>query len=92
MVTIGGMVGTEKEADMIKRCGFTGAEYMRFSENDEQYRIQVPQLTRKEKLYLDCYMPCEDGWVPGEFKMGVDDVEQYRKIYRFYPTYVEMLL
>jgi hypothetical protein len=92
MVTIGGMVGTEKEAGMIKGCDFNDAEYIRFDEHDDQYRIRVPRFTRKEKLHLDSHMPHEDGWMPKEFKIALDDLEHYRKIYRFYPTYVEMLL
>lgn len=92
MVTVGGMVGREAERTMIARCDFSDSDYVRRAGFDRQYRIEVPRLTRKEKLYLDSYMPCEENWRPAELEMRVEDIHHYRAIYRFYPTYVEMLL
>jgi hypothetical protein len=92
MITVGGMVSTEAEARTLAALSGVESDYLRRNDTEQQYLIQVPRLTRKEKLHLDSYMPCEQGWCPAEFEMSVDQVDQYKKIYRFYPTYVEMLL
>ena len=65
---------------------------MRDSITDDPFEIRVPLVTRKERHYLDHYLPCKDDWLPKDFEMKPDDVNAYRTIYRYYPAYTEMLL
>ena len=66
--------------------------FLRSSLTEEPYEIEVPKVTRKERLYLDKMMPCDDSWVPTEFELKPEKVLAYRNIYRYYPAYIETLL
>ena len=92
MLTVGGVIGTGREQRLLNACGFDNAIYIRRNLEAEPYRIVLPNLTYKEKLYLDNAMPCKDGWKPREFDLNEESINAYREIYRFYPHYVEMLL
>lgn len=91
MLTIGGVVGSDDEAELISDCDFDNASYIRTSTEDKPYEIMVPRLTHKERMHLDSYMPCADEWLPKEFVLSKDEVHNYREVYRFYPSYVEIL-
>jgi len=92
MLTVGGMVTTEREDSSVKASALTSAIYYRKSFSDPPYLIKVPNVTRKERLYLDSAMPCAIGWAPKDFELDPDDVSHYREIYRFFPPYAELLL
>jgi hypothetical protein len=92
MLTIGGVLGGTSETRDLKACDFDGLSFIRKSLEEEPYNIRVPRLTRKERLYLDSFMPCTDKWKPRDFEMSPEDVAAYREIYRFYPSFAELLL
>ena len=37
-------------------------------------------------------MPCADKWIPADFELSSENVRAYREIYRFCPTYAELML
>ncbi len=92
MVTIGGMIGGPAERRKIRGSALTDAFYYRPSFREEPCVITVPLLTRKERQYLDGFMPCSDSWIPEDFEMSSELVLAYREIYRFCPSYAELLL
>lgn len=92
MLTLGGMIVGSPEKDRLADLDLTEATYFRFKADDQPYKIDLPNITRKERLYLDQNMPCPDGWVPDAFEMDVDAVRLYREIYRFFPPYAELAL
>lgn len=92
MVTIGGVLGTNTEKRKINGSKLGETSYVRRDLKTTGYRIRVPKVTRKERLYLDSAMPCSDEWEPNKFEMSKDDVLLYREIYRFFPAYAELLL
>jgi hypothetical protein len=95
MVTLGGMLCTDDDLSKLKASGVTKAIYCRDSLTSKPFSIGVPVLTRKERAYLDSFMPCADGWIPREFELPPDAkraVQQYRNIYRFLPSYAELLM
>ena len=92
MLTVGGMFATTSERSMLNACDFGHADYLRRSTADEPYEIRVPRLTRRERIYLDHHMPSADGWSPPDFELSVEDLESYRRVYRYYPAYAELLL
>ena len=92
MLTIGGMVGTQRDFRKIKKSRLSNMDYVRMSFNEEPFWIIVPKITRKERLYLDSNMPADPSWKPKEFEMPDFDLENYRKIYRFFPSYAELFL
>ena len=92
MATVGGVIVGRKEKRMLDACDFSRASYVRKDLNASPYFIRVPRVTRKERLALDAVMPCSDGWKPKEFELSDEDVTAYREIYRFFPSYAELLL
>lgn len=92
MLSVGGMIGTDEDKQRIRLLDRNELFFMRDNITEEPFLIRVPLVTRKERLYLDQNMPCRKKWSPHAFEMKMDDVENYRKIYRYYPAYTEMLL
>lgn len=92
MITIGGMIGGSAEKRRIRGSGLVDTFYYRHSLNGDPCLIKVPLLTRKERQYLDGFMPYSDSWLPQDFEMSSDLVLAYRDIYRFCPSYAELLL
>jgi putative O-methyltransferase len=92
MLTMGGMIGTAAEKDRITESALAKADYFRRTFEEEPCLIKVPRLTRKERQYLDGFMPCPDDWLPPDFELSTENVLAYRQIYRFCPTYAELLL
>ena len=91
MVTLGGMIGGAAERRILDSCDWVGASYLRRDPSQPPYRIRVPRLTRRERLFLDRHMPCSDSWKPEAFELDKDEIEAYREIHRFYPHYGEFL-
>lgn len=92
MLTQGGMIASSPDINRIKSSRFAEAVYARFDCDEEPCRISVPCLTRKEQMYLDENMPIASGWSPKAFELSQQEVREYAKIYRFYPTYAELLM
>ena len=92
MLTIGGIIVGSKSRRKLEKSDLKDTVYSRFSFKNEPYFIRVPKITRKERLYLDSAMPCDDTWSPSEFEIRHEDIQSYREIYRFYPAYTEMLV
>jgi hypothetical protein len=92
---MGGMIGGAAEKRKINSSSLAKADYYRETfdvTKSPACTITVPKLTRKERQYLDGYMPCADGWVPEDFELSQEHVKAYRDIYRFCPNFTEMLL
>jgi hypothetical protein len=92
MLSVGGMIGSVTEERMLNACDFSGATYLRRDVSACPCEIVVPKLTRKERLFIDRHMPCEDTWLPEEFEIAAKDIKAYRDIYRYYPAYAELLI
>lgn len=92
MITVGGMLVGERERARLSDCDWTDAKYIRGDWDEDPCTITVPNLTRREKFYLDAHMPCDDAWVPQAFELGADTIRAYRDIYRYFPHYAELLI
>lgn len=92
MVTIGGMITTPSDRATLEAASLHELPFIRRTRADAPFRIAVPRLTRKERLYLDHHMPCKKGWSPEEFELSDSSVSDYAQIYRYYPSYAELLL
>jgi hypothetical protein len=91
MLTLGGMIASEEEERKIKASRLSETVYARL-EWEAPFVIRIPTLTRKERIYLDSEMPCPANWTPPVFELSADRVADYTSIYRFFPTYAELLL
>lgn len=92
MITIGGMIGGREERRKIEGSEIRFEQYYRSDLTAEPFEIRVPRVTRKERHYLDSAMPCADDWKPEEFEMPCEDIQAYRQIYRFFPSYAEIFV
>jgi hypothetical protein len=93
MLTVGGMLATATEKRWLRGSSISEAPYYRDNLSKKApYKITVPRLTRKERLYLDASMPCGETWSPDAFELPQEDILAYREIYRFFPAYAELLL
>ena len=92
MMTLGGMIGSKAEKSKLGSMNKEGAPYLRMTDKEDPYEIRVPVFTRKEKYLLDSAMPCAVGWQPTDFAIPAEHIAIYREIYRFLPSYVEILL
>lgn len=92
MITVGGMIGGPREQQSLASCPLHHAPYLRRSLSEAEYVIQVPLLTRKERLFLEKQMP--EAKRSGIRATGVprDEVLAYCEVYRFLPSYAELLL
>ena len=92
MVTLGVQIGTHEEAAHLERVKNEGAVYLVTGFGEEPFYIDVPVLTRRERLVLEAAMPSNDlkkGLTVGVSK---EEFEKFSKVYRFLPSYAELLL
>jgi hypothetical protein len=92
MLTMGGMIADPSEKRKLQTSSLSETVYYRDDFGSPPFEIKVPRLTRKERVYLDREMPCEDGWVPGDFDLDPAEVRHYRDIYRFLPAFAEIMI
>jgi hypothetical protein len=92
MLTVGCVIGGDNERSAVVSSEITKQVYYRSDFSAPAYEIRVPIITRKERVYLDNAMPCDDDWTPSDFEMDAEKVRQYREVYRFLPAYAELLL
>jgi hypothetical protein len=92
MLSIGGMIGGEAEKRKVRGSTLGRTRYYRNAFSTPPFEISVPRLTRKERMYLDQDMPCEDNWVPGGFEIDPVELQRYRDIYRFLPSFAEIFV
>ncbi len=92
MLTVGGMIGNDQDEEDLRNSALAKLDYVRFNRDDDIFKITVPRLTRKERLYLDKAMPATKSWRPKHFELREDWLEAYRLIYRYFPSYAELVL
>lgn len=87
MLTVGGLLIDEGLSDQLSHCGFHNLRF--FRSDDKPYLIRVPNLTYKEIRHLAEQLPVND---PAELHAQAipqKDLEAYREVYRYFPTFAE---
>ncbi|MGN6626839.1 MAG: O-methyltransferase [Tepidisphaeraceae bacterium] len=92
MLTVGGMIVSPEERRKIDSSLLVQRNFYRNSLTVSPFEIVVPTITRREKLYLDQFMPANADWRPKHFDLPEDDLRAYREIFRFNPLYSELIL
>ena len=88
MTTIGGVLIDEGNEPHFMRCNFQALEFVR-SNSEESYRIDIPALTYRELRYLDQHLPAGDLALVESLGIPPRDVNQYARIYRYFPNFAE---
>lgn len=87
MLTVGGLLYENRHTELVERCAFGDLTYVR--EDEVPFTIAPPNLTYREMRWLDSQLPCDsldDLTAPG---IPLADIEKYRQLYRYFPTFVE---
>jgi hypothetical protein len=88
MLTLGGVIFDDGQQSVVASCGFDRFDF--FKRGDDFYHIEVPALTFMEKRYLDSKLPLARGEAMGATEIPVTDVDRYIKLYRYFPTFVDI--
>jgi hypothetical protein len=94
MLSIGGILYTENDDNKIEKCHFDKLDFIRLEKDKyDPYKIDVPNLTFREMRCLDKMMPFNN---ISELKnkekpafLTKKMIEDYSKIYRYVPNFVE---
>lgn len=89
MVTIGVMIVNEEDRHKLDQIGIANhASYLGAS---DQFWIDLPHLTQKEKLALDALLPSDKSLKVADlpFELRPAELDSYAKFYRFYPVFAE---
>ena len=87
MLTVGGILYEEGDADLMKACDFGSLPFIK--DGPEAYTIEVPILTLREVRHLDKQLPSPQGEGLSGFTIDPEELRRYSEIYRYYPSYVE---
>jgi hypothetical protein len=89
MVTLGGVLVSEKDRSLFEKCAFGNVEFARHGA--EPYSIKVPCLTGREIRHLNSQLPARLDvplTAPG---VPDEDIRAYAGMYRYFPEFTEIL-
>lgn len=92
MVTLGVQLGGQSQEKNLQFIKNEGASYLVLSFDEPPFHIDVPVLTRRERLYLERLMPSRDYNKVQSAGVSEEDFIKFGEIYRFLPSYAELLL
>ena len=92
MATLGIQLGADDEREQLAKIKQQGATYLVLNNEEPPFCIDVPVLTRRERLYLESKMPSEDYRRASHTGISKDQFNKFSKVYRFLPSYAELLL
>lgn len=92
MVTLGVQIGAGDEAAKLERIKSGGASYLVTRFGDDPFHIDVPVLTRRERLFLERTMPSAEFEKTEAVGVSEKEFDKFTRIYRFLPSYAELLL
>ena len=87
MLTMGWIIYKKEDEDKYKKCGFSELEF--FNDTDQPYDITVPNFTYKELTVLNRNMPDAQYPIEEARFISEEEINAYKKIYRYYPTTFE---
>lgn len=92
MATIGVQIGGDEEEINLKCIRDQGVKYLVLEFEGIPFCIDVPVLTRRERLHLERVMPSHDYKNAQETGIEEEDFTKFANVYRFLPSYAELLL
>lgn len=90
MLTLAGVLLETREKALFKNCAFSRLPF--FRDGETPYVIKAPKFTQKELHYLNSVLPKDTSRCPEVSGIPASDVQDYALIYRYYPSYGEVLL
>lgn len=90
MFTFGGILGTEEDEQRLQSTPLLNHRFVRTGR--DPLEISVPSLSVREKHWLDSKLDKNFSLRKLQFELDEELLENYRKFYKEYPTYMETLL
>ncbi len=91
MMTLGWIFYNEIDKEKIIKSKIKDFDFVR--EKDDPYKIKAPMFTHKELREINSKLPkindINDIKIPGIID---SDIEAYSRIYRYYPSFMEIVL
>jgi hypothetical protein len=90
MLTLGGLFYEKRDRPLLDRCAFSELPFVR--DGEAIAFINAPKLTQKEVRHLNSQLPrlpADKVTLPG---VPDSDVHDYVSLYRYYPSFTEVLL
>lgn len=90
MLTVGGVLYEKREENLAQACGFQELPFVMTGE--VAFTIRAPKLTQKEIRHMNSQLPrvpLHQLSLPG---VPESDIQDYAAIYRYYPSFSEVLL
>ena len=84
MTTIGGMIYRADQEQQVTDCTFSDFGFL--TDSESPHEIELPVLTYKELSKLSSKLPYGN---PDLSFLSQKEIDAYRKLYRYYPTFVE---
>jgi hypothetical protein len=88
MLTTGGILYSQNQTPAVQACGFEELAYC--NQANHPYLIPAPKLTYKERRHLDLQLPQADLSILERQGVPEKDVEEYSKVYRYFPHFSEV--
>jgi len=89
MLTVGGILHMQADTDSVEGCGFE--ELGHVSSDDTAINIQVPLLTYREVRFLESELPLLDpAAIENRTGIPADEIDIFKKVYRYFPAFMEV--
>ena len=86
MLTVGGIIFDKKQNSKVEQMNFKNLNFI--CKDAQCFEIAVPKLTYKEIHALDKCLPNSKSKAK-RLPLSIEDIENYSKIYRYFPTFTE---
>ena len=86
IMILGGILISEGDMSTLNACSFDMLDF--YSPSKQAYRIDVPRLTFREARALDKYLPSKS-IKKCDVPLTGEEIEQYSKVYRYFPVFAE---
>lgn len=90
MLTVGWLLFEQNYCNLAEQCKFS--KNFNATQLDNPYEIKVPNLTLKEIQHLDSQMPTDDCDAVKRICIPLKDVKSYAELYKYFPSFVEMIM
>jgi putative O-methyltransferase len=90
MLTVGGIVGTDEDEQNLMTADIPNHRFVRTGR--DALEISLPPLTFREKQWLDAHLDARFSSKRLRFELDEELLNNYRKFYKEYPTYMEAFL
>ena len=90
MLTVGGIFYEAHDKAKLQQCEFENLEFVKSDETF--YKIEVPNLTHRERLYLDKILPHGSNDDGKQIGLTDKDINNYKRLYRYFTTFAEIEL